>query len=166
MNITINVIESCTDISDCMRAEEIRFATTDDKHLNMLSEYVLHGWPSVRAEVQKDLQMCWSFRNKTAIVHRFTMKGKMITLNQLHMNHMGKEETRLLACKSICWINMNADTQNTVKNCPTSLDFLATQPKAKTISHNIPGRPSVGADTFIINNKHYLCIVVYYCKYK
>ena len=40
--MTINAIASHTDIPDCMMAE-IQSETTDDKHISMLSEYVLHG---------------------------------------------------------------------------------------------------------------------------
>ena len=47
-------------------------------------------------------------------------------LKQLYMNHIGIRKTRLVARKSIFWINMNADIEETVKNCPTCLDFQAT----------------------------------------
>ena len=71
---------------------------------------------------------------------------------------MGIEKTRLLVCGFICWVNMNADIIETVKHCPTSLDFWQTQPKDKTVPHKIPGRPKecVGADIITINNKQYL----------
>ena len=77
------------------------------------------------------------------------MKGNKIireslqekVLNWLHIYRMDTEKKRLLTCESIYWINMNADIEDTVKNCPTCLDFQATQPKDKTISHKIPGRP-------------------------
>ena len=61
MNITINALESCTDAWDCVTAKEIKLFTREDKHLIMLSEYVLHGWTLMRTEVQKDLQSYWSF---------------------------------------------------------------------------------------------------------
>ena len=41
MCITIGMIESNTDIPDCMSAEEIRVATLDDDDLGLLSAYVL-----------------------------------------------------------------------------------------------------------------------------
>ena len=44
------------DKQDCMTAEEIGSATLDGEYLSMLSEYVLHSWPSARAEVWKDIQ--------------------------------------------------------------------------------------------------------------
>ena len=39
-----------------MTVEEIRVVVLDDKHLGLLSEYVLHIQPSMKAEVQKELQ--------------------------------------------------------------------------------------------------------------
>ena len=62
-------------------------------------------------------------------------------LDNLHINHMGIEKTRLLACKSMYWINMNADIEDIVENFLTCLDLHTTQTKDKTISHKIPGRP-------------------------
>ena len=56
MCITINAIESCTDIPGCITAEEIRVATLDDQHLGILSEHVFHILSSTKAEVQKELQ--------------------------------------------------------------------------------------------------------------
>ena len=43
MNITINAIESCTHIPDCMPEEVIRSASTDDEHLNNQNTYCVAG---------------------------------------------------------------------------------------------------------------------------
>ena len=66
---------------------------------------------------------------------------------------MGMEKTRLLACESVHWININADMENTIENFLVCFNFQATQPKGKTLSHEITGRPgeSLGADIFSIN---------------
>ena len=34
---------------------------------------------------------------------------------------MGMEKTRLLACESMYWVNMNANIEEVIKNCPTYL---------------------------------------------
>ena len=54
-----------------------------------------------------------------------------------------------------------------MKNCPICLDFQATQPKDRTLSHEIPGISweSVGANIFTIKNKHCLSIVDYHSKF-
>ena len=54
--ISFNTTESCTDIQDCMTVEEIRKATMEDEHLSTLTEPELHDWPSMKAEVQRELQ--------------------------------------------------------------------------------------------------------------
>ena len=54
-------------------------------------------------------------------------------LEQLHSNHMGIEKTRILACESIYWMNMNACIEN-IKKCSTYLD-VSTQSKERIIHH-------------------------------
>ena len=80
MCITINAIESCTYIPDCMTAEDIKLAVLDDKHIGMLSKLLIHGWPFTIAVVQKDLQPYESFRDRIAIIDDITMKGKIIII--------------------------------------------------------------------------------------
>ena len=36
-----------------MTAEEIRHATTKDDYINMLSAYMMHGWPLTGSQVMK-----------------------------------------------------------------------------------------------------------------
>ena len=58
-------------------------------------------------------------------------------------------------------------TKNAVRNFATYLDFQVILPEDKTILTIIPGSPweSIRADIFTINNKDYLCIVDYHCKF-
>ena len=56
MSPTINTIEACIDIPECMMAEEIRHVTLGDYHITVLSTHVMHGWPLARAEVIKEVQ--------------------------------------------------------------------------------------------------------------
>ena len=67
----------------------------------------------------------------------------------------------MLACGSVCWVNISSDTENAIKNCLTCIEFWATQPEDKLIQHYIPGKPweTVGVDIFMLNNKTFL-----YCR--
>ena len=65
---TINTIESCMDIPDCMTEKEMRTAKVDNEHIGILAELVLHGWPSTKAEVWKKLQPYWSFRDDISVI--------------------------------------------------------------------------------------------------
>ena len=92
---------------------------------------------------------------------------KTQALDQLHINHMAIEKTKLLAHESIYWVNINDDIENFIKHCTTCLTFQQTQPKDKMIHHDIPVRPwdMTGADMFTLHKKHYLCIVDYHSKF-
>ena len=92
------------------------------------------------------------------------MKGRCIfipevlnpqVLDQLHINHMGIDKTKLLAYESIYWASINNNTENYIKICITCLTFQQTQPKEKIIHHDIPIRPwnVIGADMFTLNDK-------------
>ena len=80
---------------------------------------------------------------------------------------MGIEKVKLLAWDSIYWVNVNNDIENYTKNCNTCLEFQQTQPKEIIIHHDIPVSPwnVVSMDMFQLNNKNYLCIVDYHCKF-
>ena len=85
---------------------------------------------------------------------------KQQVLDQLHVNHMGIEKTKLLMCKTVYWVNINNNIENHVKNCSTCLEFQQTQPKEKIIHHVIPLRPweVLGPDVFQLNNK-IICVL-------
>ena len=117
MNLNINAIEACTDIPECMMAEEIRHATCDNDNVSIMSAYMIKEWPSTKANV-KELQPYWPFTDNIAVTGRATFKGRRIIMpsslhqraqDQLHVNQMGIEETGLSACVSIYWININND---------------------------------------------------------
>ena len=71
---------------------------------------------------------------------------------------MGIEKTKLLAGKSVYWININDDMEKHIKKCPSCFTFQQPQPKDKIIHHDILVKPweIVGADMFTLNLKHYM----------
>ena len=117
MKLTMNAIDMCTDILECMMAAEIRHVTIEDDHIGALSIYGMHDCPSTKAEVIKEVQMYWSFRDEVEVIDWIAMKGRKIIIpatlqkepEQWHVHEMGIEKTRLLACESVYWINVNGD---------------------------------------------------------
>ena len=96
MHITINAPESCTDIPDCMTAEEITEVTLEE-HLSSLAQLV--SWPSTKTEVHKELKPYWSFRDEVTIRDKTAIKERINILksvqekkiNQLHISQKGTE---------------------------------------------------------------------------
>ena len=176
MDIRIEAIQSVTDILECMSMSQIQQASTQDEHLQHLKCFIFTGWPSTNDKLHTDLKPYWSYKDKLAIIDGVMLKGRCIViptslkqqvLEQLHTNDMGIEKTKLLACKSVYWSNINADIEKYIKNCATCLKFQQTQPKEKIIHHDIPLRPweVLSTDVFHFNNKNYLCIVDYHSKF-
>ena len=76
MCITINAIESCIDVPDCMTAVEIKTATLDDEYLSILAELLLLSWPSTKAKVQMELQPNGSCKGQIAIIDGTVIKAE------------------------------------------------------------------------------------------
>ena len=83
MSLDINVVETCTDITECITAEEIRHTTQLDGHLNALKEYVINGCPSTK--IKEEIQLYWPFRDHMAMIDGIVMKTDAL-LYQLHYN--------------------------------------------------------------------------------
>ena len=176
LDIWIDAIQSMKDISECMSISQIQQASAQNDHLHCLKSFLFAGWPSTKEELHTDLKPYWSYRDKLAIIDGVMLKGRHIiiptslkqqVLDQLHTNHMGIEKTKLLACESVYWSDINVDIEKYIKSCATCLEFQQMQPKEKKIHHDTPLRPweVLGVDVFHFNNKNYLCIVDYHSKF-
>ena len=88
-------------------------------------------------------------------------------LSQLHSNQMDMEKTQLPVRESVYWINMNVNTEHTLKQCTTCLEYQWTETQEKALHHEIPCRPwkVVDGGVFMINGKTLLCIVDYQSKF-
>ena len=64
------------DIPDCMIGEEIRITMLDVEYIGMQSELIHCGWPSIKAQVPKDLQPYWSLRDEITIKDDIAVKGR------------------------------------------------------------------------------------------
>ena len=137
---------------------------------------MISGWLTRKDQLHINIRPYWSSKDNLAVIYGIVMKGRCIiipevlkqkALDQIYVNHMGIEKTKLLAHDSIYWVNINNDIENHVKNCGTCLEFQQMQPKEKTIHHDIPMMPwdVIGRDGFQLNNKNYICIADYHSKF-
>ena len=73
-------IESCPGIPSCMTVAEIGVTAMEDEHFNALAELIFHGWTSMKAEVQKEMQAYWLFRDTITITGGIAIKGRGIIM--------------------------------------------------------------------------------------
>ena len=175
MDIRVDAMQSTTDILECISISQVQQAMTQDKHLQRLKNIIITGWLNTKHELHIDIRPYWPYRDGLAVIDSVVMKGRCIivpvelkqqVLDQLHLNHMGIEKTKLLVHELVYWVNINSDIENHIKNCTTCLEFQQMQPKEKIIHHEILLRPweVLGIDIFQLNKK-YLCIVDYHSKF-
>ena len=109
----------CAHITD-PTSNDVGWASTTFKN-NIIS-----GWPTTKDQLHLDIRPYWSYKDDLAVIDGIVMKGRHIiipkvlkqqALDQLHVNHMGIKKTKLLACKSIYWVNISNDIENYIKNC-------------------------------------------------
>ena len=114
MSLIINAVETCTDIPKCMMAEEIRQPMQDDDHPSAVSTYRVHGWPSTRAQVWKELQPYWPFRDDITVKDRIAMMGQKKKNASIPATRSPRSTAcqqhghrEALACETIFWISIN-----------------------------------------------------------
>ena len=67
------------------------------------------------------MRMYWTFQDDMAVINGIIVKGrhviipKILKTQALDANHLGIEKTKLLACKSVYWVNINDDIENHIK---------------------------------------------------
>ena len=132
MDVWVGAIQNATDMLECLSMAEIQQASSQDDHLQQLKSLITAGWPDSRDELHVDLRPYWSYRDELVVIDGIIPKGRHIimpnslrqqVLNHLHTNHMGIEKTKLPACKSVYWSNINADIEKYIKQCATCLEF-------------------------------------------
>ena len=88
-----------------------------------------------------------------AVIDMVILKGRHIVIpealqrqafEQLHINHMGINKTKLLAYESIYWTGMNNDIENHIKIALHVLIFSKQSQRNKIIHHEIPGKVNPG----------------------
>ena len=112
MDVRVDAILSATDIPECISILQVQQPMAQNEHLQYLKNIIITGWPSTRDQPHIDIRPYWSYRDDLAVIDSVVMKGRHImvpqdlkqqVLDQLHLNHMGIEKTKLLTCESVYW---------------------------------------------------------------
>ena len=116
----VDAIQASMNVLGCMLVQQIQQATVQDEHLQQLKGFIIAGWQENKEQVHQDIRAYWSFRDDMAVVDGVIMKGRCIgipealkpqALDQLHINPMDIEKTKLLVHKSIYWAHINNNIQ-------------------------------------------------------
>ena len=134
MELQVDVIQTVTDMPECLSMTELQHASSHDNHLQKLKHFIITGWPHSKDNISEELKPYWSYRDELPVINGIMLKGRCIiipnslrqqVLDQLHINHMGIEKTKLLVCKCVYWHSINADIEKYIKQCATCLTTTA-----------------------------------------
>ena len=97
MDISVDTIQSATDILECISIAHIQHTMAQDEHLQHLKSIIITGWQSTKDELHSNIRPYWSYRDDLAVIDGVVMKGRCIivpaelkqqVLDQLHLNHI------------------------------------------------------------------------------
>ena len=68
MQLSINAIQTTTNIPECMTMHELQQVTSQDQHMQCSKEYITQGWPEHRDQIQQDIKSYWTFKDDVAVI--------------------------------------------------------------------------------------------------
>ena len=76
MQLSINAIQTATNIPESMTMHELQQAMYQDQHLQHLTDFVIQGWPESTDHISQDVRRYCTFRDdmvteKTKLLHNF-----------------------------------------------------------------------------------------------
>ena len=91
-----------------------------------------------------------------------SLRRYMLTL--VHESHLGTAKCKQRAIEVIYWPAMNADIENTVRNCAEYQNQLPAEPLEQNPTPDLPFTEE-GLDQFEFESKHFIVLVDYYSKF-
>lgn len=150
-------------------------AASDDE-LTQLKEVILEGWPDDKADVPPELRPYWDSRAELTVSDGIVVKGTRLVippsmrrnmLDLIHRSHLGITKCKQRARAVMYWPSMNADIEETVKNCSNCADVQRQQMKEPLKSAPLPAFPfqRVSTDIFEFQGSSYLIVVDSYSRF-
>ena len=61
MQLNIDVIQTMTNIPDCITIQQLQQATSQDDHLQQLKGYIIRSWPESKDQIPQEIQTYRTF---------------------------------------------------------------------------------------------------------
>lgn len=173
-------VQLCSVIENLPVSEEkfrvLKVETQKDSHLVNLIDIIKEGFPENKTQLKDEFKVYWCYRDELTTANGLIFKNNRILvpkslrkemLTKVHLTHLGKEKTKLLARDILFWPGMNNDIENMISSCDICLTLPNNNRKEPLIPHAIPDGPwqKVGVDFFEARNKNYIIVIDYYSKF-
>jgi hypothetical protein len=156
------------------RLNDIKVATARDSTLQVLSEYIINGWPP--KDVVPNKARAFYEDPDLSVVDGLITRGHQIVipeimreevLKKIHESHQGITKCRERANEAVWWPGISKDIHDLISSCEVCQAKRPTQRQEPLLPTPLPGRPweSLGADLCEISGKQYLVLVDYYSRW-
>ena len=170
----VSTVQASWPVSDS-RIEQIRQATIQDSVLTEVINYVINGWPNVKA-VPRNLHTYYEVRSGLAVIEGLlTYENRIVIptiqqqdiLTRLHESHQGLTKCRDNAHRSVWWPGLSQDLKKMIESCSTCAENRPANRPEPLKPTPLPDRPwqKIGADLFTVQGKDYLVAVDYYSRW-
>lgn len=136
-------------ISDSKTSEIIE-QTEKDPSMQLLMNYIQHGWPESADRIPDSAKIYFNYRHELSCQDGLIFRNDRILVPHVlrrslvescHASHNGVEATLKLARANLFWPGMNTQIKDVVKQCVTCAKFAPSQANPPMRSHEIPIYP-------------------------
>lgn len=167
------VVESAVYID--MREEAILSAMNSDTVSKQTLNFILKGWPPIRANLTGELAHLFVVRDNLSEYNGLLLYNSRIYipkslrdwyLNKCHEGHQGITKCRRRALKHFWWPGLSKDISEFVEKCNICVmnKEITHEPMVESI---LPSGPweFVGSDIFVFKHELYVVMIDYYSKW-
>ena len=106
MELWVDVIQTTTHMPKCLSMTDLQQALSQDSHFQKLKHFIITCCPDSKDKVSEGVKLYLSYKDELAVIDCVVLKDRHIiipnslkqqVLDQLHINHMGIEKTKVLA---------------------------------------------------------------------
>jgi hypothetical protein len=154
----------------------IEQATNKDDQLQVVSSYIMKGWPERRASCDAAAQPFFNERHRLAVQHKCLFRGEQVVMPRAlrsemlvttHRTHMGVEACLKRMREVMYWPGMAAEVKQHVLTCDTCTKHQRAPAREPLEQHEVPDMPwvKVAVDLCQFNNRTLLVMVDYHSNY-
>lgn len=101
-------------------------------------------WPTTAKKLPTFIWPYWSYCGELSVEDSLIMKGHQIVILQvlqggilckLHASHQSRKKTKLRACTSVFWRNLNKDIEDMTKSCKICQELQPKKSKRTSITN-------------------------------
>ena len=146
--IGVNLVEQLGLASESL--EKFHEATGSDDAMQVVINYVLHGWPSCKDQADRLASDFWSCKENFSVENGLLFKSDRLVvplklrgdiLSEIHGAHMGETKSLSFGRDYVFWPGMTAQIKDKVKSCSVCNSFRNQQQKETLHPHEIPDLP-------------------------